>query len=167
MKKIAVFADVQNIYYTVKQSHHCHFNYSELWSQVSKEGEIVVALAYAIDRGDQQQKSFQEILRNIGFTVRLKPYIHRVDGSSKGDWDVGITIDLIDTICDPEVMLDTVVLLSGDGDFDLLMKRATRDHKIKTIVYGVPNLSAKSLIDAASEFRPIDGNLLLKKPKRS
>ena len=167
MNKIAIFADVQNIYYTVKQSNHCHFNYSELWRQVSKEGEIVVALAYAIDRGDQQQKSFQEILRNIGFTVRLKPYIHRVDGSSKGDWDVGIAIDLIDTICDPKAMVDTVVLLSGDGDFDLLLKRATRDRKIKTIVYGVPNLSANSLIDAGSEFRPIDGDLLLKKPNRS
>ncbi len=167
MNKIAVFVDVQNIYYTVKQSHHCHFNYSELWSQLSKQGEIVVALAYAIDRDDRQQKSFQEILRNIGFNVRLKPYIHRVDGSSKGDWDVGITIDLIDTICDPKAMVDTVVLLSGDGDFDLLLKRAARDHKIKTIVYGVPSLSAKSLIDAASEFRPIDGDLLLKKPNRS
>ncbi len=166
MNKIAVFADVQNIYYTVKQCHHCHFNYSELWRQLSEEGQIVVAQAYAIDRGDEQQKSFQEILRRLGFSVRLKPYIHRADGSSKGDWDVGIAIDVIDTICDPETQIDTLVLLSGDGDFDLLLRRVTRDQKIKTIVYGAASLSAKSLIDAASEFRPIEGNLLMKKPNR-
>ncbi len=164
MNKTAVFVDVQNIYYTVKQAHHCHFNYSHLWNQLSGEGEIVFALAYAIDRGDEQQKSFQEILRQIGFTVRLKPYINRVDGSSKGDWDVGLTIDVIDTIYDPKAQIDTLVLLSGDGDFDLLLQRVSRDHKIKTIVYGVEALSARSLIDAASEFRPIEGNLLLKKP---
>ena len=162
MNKIAVFADVQNIYYTVKQSHHCHFNYSELWSQISKEGEIVVALAYAIDRSDQQQKSFQEILRNIGFTVRLKPYIHRVDGSSKGDWDVGITIDLIDAICDPEAKIDTVVLLSGDGDFDLLVEAVQTAHQVPVEVYGVEALTADSLIRVASAFHSIDQASLIK-----
>ncbi|MGE8457116.1 MAG: nuclease, partial [Pseudomonas alloputida] len=28
MKKIALFADVQNLYYTVRQAHGCHFNYT-------------------------------------------------------------------------------------------------------------------------------------------
>ncbi|PKL94423.1 MAG: nuclease, partial [Gammaproteobacteria bacterium HGW-Gammaproteobacteria-9] len=32
MKKIALFADVQNLYYTVRQAHGCHFNYSALWA---------------------------------------------------------------------------------------------------------------------------------------
>ena len=166
-EKLGIFVDVQNIYYTARDAFGKSFNYRALWQILSLKGEIIVANAYATNRGDESQKKFQNALRHIGFNVLLKPYIQRADGSAKGDWDVGITIDLIDTICDPEVMLDTVVLLSGDGDFDLLLKRATRDHKIKTIVYGVPNLSAKSLIDAASEFRPIDGNLLLKKPNRS
>ena len=163
MRKIAVFADVQNIYYTVKESNHCHFNYGELWDQLSEEGEIVSAFAYAIDRDDQQQKGFQEILRKLGFTVKLKPYIYRADGSSKGDWDVGITIDVIDAISNPGTKVDTVVLLSGDGDFDILMRRVTRNSQIKTIVYGAADLSARSLVEAATEFRPIEGNLLLKK----
>ncbi len=84
MKKIAVFADVQNLYYTVRQAHGCHFNYAALWADISKRGEIVHAFAYAIDRGDSKQQQFQQILRNLGFTVRLKPYIQRSDGSAKG-----------------------------------------------------------------------------------
>ncbi|WP_104719950.1 LabA-like NYN domain-containing protein, partial [Pseudomonas syringae group genomosp. 3] len=110
MKKIAVFADVQNLYYTVRQAYGCHFNYAALWADISKRGEIVHAFAYAIDRGDSKQQQFQQILRNLGFTVRLKPYIQRSDGSAKGDWDVGITIDIMDFA--PQV--DEVVLASGD-----------------------------------------------------
>ncbi|MBT6798101.1 MAG: NYN domain-containing protein, partial [Porticoccaceae bacterium] len=67
MPKIAIFVDVQNIYYTVKEAFGCHFNYRELWRQVSLEGDIVLANAYAIDRNNAQQRNFQETLRNIGF----------------------------------------------------------------------------------------------------
>ena len=81
MKKIAVFADVQNLYYTVRQAYGCHFNYAALWADISSRGQIVEAYAYAIDRGDSKQQQFQQILRNLGFTVKLKPYIQRADGS--------------------------------------------------------------------------------------
>lgn len=100
VKKIAVFADVQNLYYTVRQAYGCHFNYAALWADISKQGEIVEAYAYAIDRGDSKQQQFQQILRNLGFTVKLKPYIQRSDGSAKGDWDVGITLDIMDAAVD-------------------------------------------------------------------
>ena len=86
MKKIAVFADVQNLYYTVRQVYGCHFDYSVLWAEVSRRGVIVEAYAYAIDRGDAKQQQFQQTLRKLGFTVKLKPYIQRSDGSAKGDW---------------------------------------------------------------------------------
>ena len=71
------------------------------------------------------------------FTVieaSAKPYIQRSDGSAKGDWDVGITIDVLDAARD----VDTVVLLSGDGDFDLLLEKIKRDHAVAAEVYGVP-----------------------------
>ena len=57
MKKIALFADVQNLYYTVRQAHGCHFNYAALWAELSARGEIVEAYAYAIDRGDASTTS--------------------------------------------------------------------------------------------------------------
>ena len=79
MKKIALFVDVQNIYYTVRDGHQCHFNYSALWRQLSVEGDIVVANAYAIERNDARQQGFQQILRDLGFNVKLKPYIQRAD----------------------------------------------------------------------------------------
>ena len=158
VKKIAVFADVQNLYYTVRQAHGCHFNYAALWADISQRGQIVEAYAYAIERGDAKQQQFQQILRNLGFTVKLKPYLQRSDGSAKGDWDVGITIDIMDSAAN----VDEVVLASGDGDFDLLLERIASKHGVETVAYGVPGLTANSLIRAASRYVPIEGSLLLR-----
>ncbi len=157
VKKIAIFVDVQNIYYTTRQSYGRQFDYRKLVKRIRTEGEIVSATAYAIDRGDEKQLKFQNALKQMGFTVRLKPYIQRSDGSAKGDWDVGIAIDVLEVAKD----VDTIVLLSGDGDFDLLLEKIKKDYAISTEVYGVPALTANSLIDAANIYHPIDEDLLL------
>lgn len=153
----AVYADVQNVYYTVKQAYSCHFNYSALWSELANNAIISAAHAYAIDRGDARQQQFQSILRSIGFQVKLKPFIQRSDGSAKGDWDVGITLDVIKFAA----QVDQIVLISGDGDFDLLLHELHNKYNVKTVVYGVPSLTAESLIAASDEFRPIASHLLL------
>ena len=119
MKKIALFVDVQNIYYTTRDTYSRQFNYRQLWKQLCAEGDVVSAIAYAIHRGGDKQFKFQTALKNIGFTVKLKPFIQRSDGSAKGDWDVGITIDIMQIAQN----VDAVVLLSGDGDFDLLLAK--------------------------------------------
>lgn len=157
MNKIAVFVDVQNIYYTTRQIYGRQFNYRELWHRISSQGEIVSATAYAVHRGDDKQLKFQNAIKQIGFTVKLKPYIQRSDGSAKGDWDVGITIDVMETARN----VDTVVLLSGDGDFDLLLEKIKKDYGVTAEVYGVPALTANSLIDSASIYYRIEEDLLL------
>jgi uncharacterized LabA/DUF88 family protein len=157
VKKIAVFVDVQNIYYTTRDTYGRQFDYRKFWKRLSRQGKIIIANAYAIQRDDDRQKKFQDALRHIGFTIKLKPYIQRSDGSAKGDWDVGITIDVMQAASE----VDTVVLLSGDGDFDLLLDKITNDYGINTEVYGVPALTANSLIDAAGIYHPIDEAFLL------
>lgn len=155
--RIAIFVDVQNIYYTTRQAFGRQFNYRELWRRICAQGDIVTAIAYAIDRGDESQQKFQRALRHIGFDVKLKPFIQRSDGSAKGDWDVGIAIDVMDMAQG----VDTIILLSGDGDFDLLLEKVIRDYGVVAQVYGVSALTATSLIDAASLFTPIESDLLL------
>jgi uncharacterized LabA/DUF88 family protein len=157
VKNIAVFADVQNIYYTTRQVYQRQFNYHEFWQRVKSQGNIVAAYAYAIERNDEKQRQFQTALKQIGFTIKLKPYILRSDGSSKGDWDVGITIDVLEA-CH---YIDKVILLSGDGDFDILLRHVHDKYAVDTEVYGVPSLTATSLIQAARNYHPIDTQLLL------
>ena len=157
MEKIAIFVDVQNIYYTTRQAYSRQFNYRRFWQHISHQGDIIMANAYAIDKGDEQQQKFQSALKHIGFDVKLKPYIQRSDGSAKGDWDVGIAIDVLEAA----EQVDTIVLLSGDGDFDMLLSKVSEKYGCKTWVYGVPELTANSLVNAASIFSRIDDSLLL------
>ncbi len=157
MKKIALFADVQNIYYTTREAYGRQFNYRELWRRVATQGIIASATAYAIQRHDNKQIKFQDVLKHLGFKVKLKPYIQRSDGSAKGDWDVGIAIDVMEAA--PQV--DTVILLSGDGDFDLLLDKVRSKYRVKTEVYGTPSLTAKSLISATDIYHPIEQDLLI------
>ena len=157
MEKLVVLVDVQNIYYTTKQSYDCNFDYNKFWAKVTSNRKVIKAIAYAIDRNDEKQIQFQNILRAIGFEVKLKPFIQRADGSAKGDWDVGITLDAMEYTKDADV----VVLASGDGDFDLLVDKIRKDMDAIVEVYGVPQFTSNSLVSSASKYIPITKDLLL------
>jgi uncharacterized LabA/DUF88 family protein len=157
LESVAIFVDVQNIYYTTRQQFSRHFDYKRFWAEVTENRKVVKAIAFAIDRDDEKQKQFQNILRAIGFEVKLKPFIQRMDGSAKGDWDVGITLEVLEYA--PHA--DVVVLASGDGDFDLLVHKIREKYALSVEVYGVAELSAGSLIRAANRFIPIKEPLLM------
>ncbi|PCF94716.1 NYN domain-containing protein [Vreelandella nigrificans] len=157
MMKVAILVDIQNVYYTTREAYGRNFDYNKFWAQATANRDVVKAVCYAIDRGDKKQREFQNILRAIGFNVKLKPFIQRSDGSAKGDWDVGIALDAMEYA----EQADVIVLVSGDGDFDLLVNKIRVKHGKKVEVYGVPQLTAASLMSAANEFIAIDNELLL------
>lgn len=157
METVAILVDVQNIYYTTRDRYQQHFDYNAFWRQATQNRTVVQANAYAIASNNEKQRQFHHILRGIGFNVKLKPFIQRRDGSAKGDWDVGITLDAIELAAEADV----VILASGDGDFDLLAQRIIEKYGKKVEVYGVEPLTAQSLIDSASEYYPVGESLLL------
>lgn len=157
METVSILVDVQNVYYTTRQAFGRNFDYNKFWAEATHNRKVVKAVAYAIDRDDTKQRQFQNILRAIGFEVKLKPFIQRSDGSAKGDWDVGITLDAMEYA----EQSDTIVLVSGDGDFDLLAHRIRVKKNASVEVYGVEQLTAVSLINTANKFVPIASDLLL------
>jgi uncharacterized LabA/DUF88 family protein len=157
LEKISIFVDVQNIYYTCRQTYQKNFDYNRFWAEVTPNRELLGAYAYATDRGDAKQMQFQNILHAIGFTVKLKPVLRRKDGSTKADWDIGIALDVYEAA----EHCDTVVLLTGDGDFGMLLSRIKDRFDTDCEVYGVPALTSDILTDQASKFIPIDQRLLL------
>ncbi|MEH6567871.1 MAG: NYN domain-containing protein [Halioglobus sp.] len=157
MEKISIFVDVQNIYYTCRQSYQKNFDYNKFWAEATCNRELLGAYAYATDRGDAKQMQFQNILHAIGFTVKLKPVLRRRDGSTKADWDIGIALDVYEAA----EHCDTVILLTGDGDFGMLLSRIKDRFDTDCEVYGVPALTSDILTDQASKFIPIDQRLLL------
>lgn len=159
MEKIGIFVDVQNIYYTCRQAYQANFDYNKFWAEAIADRELVCAYAYATDRGDAKQMQFQAILHAIGFTVKLKPVLKRLDGSTKADWDIGIALDVYEAAPD----LDTVILLSGDGDFGMLLQRIRERFETGAEVYGVPKLTSDILTTQATKFIPIEDRLLLRR----
>jgi len=156
-ERVSVFVDVQNVYYTCRDTYQQNLDYNKFWAEVTAERELVGAWAYATDRGDAKQMQFQNILHAIGFTVKLRPVLKRLDGSTKADWDVGITLDVYEAAQD----CDTVVLVTGDGDFDVLLARIRKRFNTRSVVYGVPALTSTLLVDEADDFVPIEPRLLL------
>ncbi len=155
--RVGLYVDVQNVYYTTRAVFGRSFNYRGFWAHINSQYQLVYARAYAVQRDDDAQIKFQDALRHIGFDVRLKKFIQRADGSAKGDWDVGITIDMIEQAG----FVDEVILLSGDGDFSILLDHIKKKYAIRTTVYGVEALTAQALIQASSTFHAIDNHWLL------
>ncbi|CAK2794225.1 Nuclease [Vibrio crassostreae] len=157
MENIAILVDVQNVYYTTRDKYRSNFDYNQFWYVATEGLNVVAANAYAISSQDPKQRQFHHILRGVGFNVKLKPFIQRRDGSAKGDWDVGIALDAIELA----ETVDTIVLVSGDGDFEILVERIKERFGKPVEVYGVPGLTAQNLIDSASKFVPIEKDFLL------
>ena len=157
-ENVSIFVDVQNIYYTCQEAFKRNFDYNAFWSEISQSYNIIDAYAYAIQRNEIKQIQFQNILKAIGFQIKLKPFIKRKDGTAKGDWDVGITIDMLEAA----ETSDRLILLSGDGDFTILLDTIKTKFRKRVDVYGVNSLTSNSLINSANLFRTIDDTLLLR-----
>lgn len=157
LSSAAVFVDVQNIYYTCREGFNRQFNYRQFLKWISAHYKLDYSFAYAIASQDDGQHKFQKALRHMGFEVKLKPHIQRRDGSAKGDWDVGITLDVMEYAEN----VQHIFLLSGDGDFDLLLARASQRFDVVTHVMGVESLTASSLMMQCDHFYPISKEFLL------
>jgi hypothetical protein len=74
----------------------------------------------------------------------------------KGDWDMELALDILDAA----PRLDVVVLVSGDGDFTSLVKRVKRmGPRVEVIAF--PRNTAKSLLEAADRFQPLDRRFMI------
>ena len=132
----------------------------KFWSKVTSNRKVTKAIAYVIDRDDEKQRQFQNILRAISFEVKLKSFIQRVDGSEKGDWDMGITLDAI------EYAKYADVLASGDGGFDLLVAKIRKYLNALVEACGLPEFTSTSLTSPAFKYILINEKFLLDASKR-
>jgi len=114
-------------------------------------------VAYIVTNPEQQHKAFTKVLTTFGFRVRERflRYEKAFLKPTRTDWDVGITIDAIDQIDE----YDTFVLVSGDGDFSILLDYLKQRGK-KTLVLTFENSTARSLYESADELIILDKNAI-------
>lgn len=112
-QRVAVLVDVQNLYYSARNLYKARVSFKNLLKLVLHERTLVRAIAYVIKSEDQREKEFFEALNNAGFEVKEKNLQVFYGGAKKGDWDIGIAMDAIRL----GHKVDSIVLVSGDGDF--------------------------------------------------
>ncbi|MBU0758395.1 MAG: NYN domain-containing protein [Nanoarchaeota archaeon] len=117
-QRVGVFIDVQNMYYSAKQLYHQKVNYASILKTAVNGRELVRAITYVIKADVREENDFFEALEKIGYEVRSKDLQIFFGGAKKGDWDVGIAMDIMRLAA----KLDVVVLVSGDGDFKDLIE---------------------------------------------
>jgi len=114
-QRVAVFVDVQNMYYSARSLYDAKVNFGNLMSEAVAGRKLVRAVAYVITTGeeDEKEKAFFDALYKAGFDIKQKEIQIFKGGAKKGDWDVGITIDAIAMA----EKVDSIILFSGDGDY--------------------------------------------------
>ncbi|HPD15351.1 MAG TPA: NYN domain-containing protein [Planctomycetota bacterium] len=155
-QRVAVLVDVQNMFYSAYDCFRGRLNYKKLLDTAAAGRHVVRALAYAMRDGNNQN-SFFTMLREVGYELRTKEPRVRPDGTRKGGWDIGITIDAL--MLAPKV--DVVALVSGDGDFVELV-HALRTLGVRTEVYAFERSVGRELRDVADLFTPIGEEMIFR-----
>ena len=161
-QRIGVFIDVQNMYYSARQLYKGKVNFNVVLTEAIAGRQLIRAIAYVIKADVKDEGIFYDALSEMGFEVKSKDLQVFYGGAKKGDWDVGIAMDVMRLA--PK--LDTIVLVSGDGDFsDLLEHAKSLGCRVEVVAFG--KTTSHKLREVADFFTDLDKDkkYLLKKRK--
>lgn len=146
-QRVAVFIDTNNLYHSAKNLYGAKVNFEQLLKESVGKRRLVRALAYVVRTKTGEEKPFLEALKTLGIETREKELQQYPGGFKKADWDVGIAVDTIRIA--PSV--DTIVLISGDGDFVQLVEYLKNQGK-RVEVMGFGRTTSVRLKEIADEF---------------
>lgn len=151
-QRVGVFIDTQNIYHSAKNIYHARANFGNILKDAVAGRRLIRARAYAVTTESGEEKGFFEALEKIGIEMRLKELQVFAGGAKKADWDVGLAVDAI--TASPKV--DTIVLVTGDGDFVPLVEYLKRhdDCQVEVLCFG--RSTSLKLKEACDEFIDLD-----------
>ena len=162
-QRIGVFIDVQNMYYSGKNLYNSKVDFKTVLKETISGRKLIRAIAYVVKADIKDENTFYDALSEMGFEVKSKDLQIFYGGAKKGDWDVGIAMDVMRLA--PK--LDTIVLVSGDGDFSDLLEHA-KSLGCRTEVVAFGKTTSHKLKEVADFFVDLDKDkkYLLKKVKK-
>ncbi|HRY60390.1 MAG TPA: NYN domain-containing protein [Patescibacteria group bacterium] len=150
-QRVAVFVDIQNMYYTARHLYQSKVNFGAILKEAVGERKLIRAIAYAVKASMPEEGSFFDALGKSGFEVKTKDLQIFGDGTKKADWDVGLAMDVIKMA--PNI--DVVILVSGDGDYIPLVEYLQNHGKIVEVV-AFGRSSSQNLINRADDFLDLE-----------
>ena len=146
-QRVAVFVDVQNLYYSAKNLYSSKVDFGKLLTTAIAGRKLIRAFSYVIKADVGAEKEFFEALHKFGYEVREKELQIFYGGAKKGDWDVGLCMDVVRMMS----KIDAMVLVSGDGDYIDLLEYA-RSQGVRSEIIAFRQTCSSKLTDAADEF---------------
>ncbi len=153
-QRVGVFVDVQNLYYSARNIYKSKVNFRAILKEAVKERSLIRAIAYVIKADVKDEANFFEALKNLGYEVKEKDLQIFYGGARKGDWDIGIAMDMIELA----PRLDTVILVSGDGDFVPLLRHVKHAMGCFVEVMAFGKSSSQKLIEEADNYIDLDSD---------
>ena len=149
--RIAVFVDVQNVYYTAFNMYQGRMKYEDLLCHVLRRRYLHRATAYLLDAAPEQE-GFIERLIEFGYVVKIKQRLVNIrTGKRSSRWEQGIAIDAVAAA--NSGLVDTIVFVTGDGDFTDAVSYIEMQ-SVNVEVYGFDDLSP------AYDYRVLPDKLL-------
>ncbi len=146
-QRVGVFVDIQNMYYSARALYNKKVNFKNILEHAVGGRQLVRAIAYGITTEEAHEEEFHEALATQGFEVKTKPLQSFIGGQKKGDWDVGIAMDILRL----EPKIDVAVLVCGDGDFIPLVEFA-KERGLRVEVMSFRESTSKALIEAVDSY---------------
>lgn len=151
-QRVGVFIDTQNLYHSAKNLYHARVNFGNVLKDAVAGRRLIRARAYAVTTESGEEKGFFEALEKIGIEMRLKELQIFSGGAKKADWDVGLAVDAI--TASPKI--DTIILVTGDGDFVPLVQYLQNHGGCQVEVVSFGRSSSAKLKEATDDFLDLD-----------
>jgi uncharacterized LabA/DUF88 family protein len=152
-QRVGIFIDTQNLYHSAKNLYGGRVNFGQVVKDALMGRTLIRAIAYVISTETGEERPFFEALGKLGIETKVKSLQVFAGGAKKGDWDVGLAVDAIKLA--PK--LDTVIIVSGDGDFVPLVEFLKMEGcQVEAVSFG-KSTSAR-LKEAADDFIDLDSN---------
>lgn len=152
-QRVGVFIDTQNLYHSARNLYKARVNFGAVLKDAVAGRKLVRAVAYVITTEAGDEKNFFEALTKLGIETKTKDLQVFHSGTKKGDWDVGLTVDAIKMA----QRLDSVVIISGDGDFIPLVEYLqTMGVQVEVVSFG--QSTSSNLRDTVDDFVDLSEN---------
>lgn len=152
-QRVGVFIDTQNLYHSARNLYKARVNFGAVLKDAVAGRKLVRAVAYVITTEAGDEKNFFEALTKLGIETKTKDLQIFHSGTKKGDWDVGLTVDAIKMA----PRLDSVVIISGDGDFIPLVEYLqTMGVQVEVVSFG--QSTSSNLRDTVDDFVDLSEN---------
>lgn len=151
-QRVGIFIDTQNLYHSARSLFNSNVNYKNLVESAVSGRRLMRAFAYVIKSESNDESKFFEALTDLGIETRVKDLQVFYSGEKKADWDVGIAIDIVRL----SEKIDTVVLVSGDGDF-LEVLRYVKSRGIRAEVMAFKKTTSAKLLEETDDFTDLGG----------